>query len=61
MNPGRIITWAMLRTMVSKGNEALTRIDTHSKDAIGSNKQLLMQILQWVGMLISGKVDRRRV
>ena len=46
MNPGRIITWAMLRTMVSKGNEALTRMDAHSKDAIGSNRQLLMQILQ---------------
>ncbi|MBQ6903446.1 MAG: GH3 auxin-responsive promoter family protein, partial [Lachnospiraceae bacterium] len=46
MGLGKIITWIMLRSMVSKGNAALERMDRNSKDAAGTNEKLLMQILQ---------------
>ena len=36
----------MLKGMVFKGSAALRRMDEHSLDAMGSNKQLLMQLLQ---------------
>ena len=46
MQAGKPITWAMLKGMVFKGSAALRRMDEHSLDAMGSNKQLLMQLLQ---------------
>ncbi|MBE6015909.1 MAG: GH3 auxin-responsive promoter family protein [Lachnospiraceae bacterium] len=46
MGINRIITWAMLKVMESKGNKALSRMDQNSLDAFGSNKNLLMQILR---------------
>ena len=46
MGLGKIITWIMLRSMVSKGNAALERMDRNSRDAAGTNENLLMQILR---------------
>ena len=46
MQAGKPITWAMLKGMVIKGSAALRRMDEHSRDAMGSNEQLLMQILR---------------
>ncbi|MBO4831783.1 MAG: GH3 auxin-responsive promoter family protein [Oscillospiraceae bacterium] len=46
MKASGIITWAMLRGMVMKGNSALRRIDEHSRDAMASNEKLLMELLR---------------
>ena len=46
MQPGKIITWAMLKGMVLKGSSALRRIDRNSLDAMGSNERLLMRLLR---------------
>ena len=46
MGFSKIITWAMLKGMVMKGSAALHRMDEHSRDAMGSNEALLMQLLK---------------
>ena len=45
MKISKIITVAMLRGMVLKGNSAIRRMEAHSLDAMASNEALLMQIL----------------
>ena len=45
MKISKIITAAMLRGMVLKGNSAIRRMEAHSLDAMASNEALLMQIL----------------
>ncbi len=42
----KIIAAVMLKVLVNGGNKALERMDEHSKDAMGSNERLLMQILK---------------
>ena len=46
MGVSRIITWAMLKAMVSKGSKAMLRMDRNSQNAYQSNERLLMQILK---------------
>ena len=46
MRAGKPITWAMLRGMVFKGSAALRRMEAHSRDAMGSNERMLMQLLK---------------
>ena len=46
MQFGKIITWAMLKGMVMKGNAAIRRMDDHSRDAFHTNEALLMQLIK---------------
>lgn len=46
MGIGKLITAAMLKVMVLKGRAALSRMDEHSRDAMGANEALLMQLLR---------------
>ncbi len=46
MKATKLITWAMLQVMIHKGENALKRMDAHSRDAMGSNEQMLMQLLK---------------
>ena len=46
MGINRIVTWAMLKVLESKGNKALRQMDENSLNAFEANQNLLMQILR---------------
>ena len=45
MGVSKIITWAMLRVMISKGKAALDKMEENSHAALKSNETLLMKLL----------------
>ena len=45
MGVSKIITWAMLRVMISKGKAALDKMEENSHAALKSNEALLMKLL----------------